>query len=147
MPKLGKALFISLVVAIVVALSGIVYFVVTPQQNEKFTEFYILGSEGKAENYPQQVILGANVDVFIGVVNHEYQPITYRVEITINGVRNKEVDIGTLAHQQKWEGEVNFVAQTPGDKQKVEFWLYKDNEAEPYLQDPLRLYIDVRPPD
>jgi uncharacterized membrane protein len=147
MPKLGKALFISLVVAIVVALSGIVYFVVTPQQNEKFTEFYILGSEGKAENYPQQVILGANVDVFIGVVNHEYQPTTYRVEITIDSVRSKEVDIGTLAHQQKWEQEVSFVAQSPGDRQKVEFWLYRDNQVEPYLHDPLRLYIDVRQPD
>ncbi len=147
MPKLGKALFISLVVAIVVALSGIVYFVVTPQQNEKFTEFYILGSEGKAENYPQQVMLGANVDVIMGVVNHEHQPARYRVEITINGVRSEEVDIGTLAHEQKWEKEISFVAQPPGDKQKVEFWLYKDNKVEPSLQDPLRLYVDIRPSD
>ncbi len=147
MPRLDKVLSISLVVAILAALGSIVYFVTTPQQNEKFTEFYILGPEGKAENYPQQVILGTNVDVIIGVVNHEYQPAMYRIEITIDGVRSKEVDIGTLAHQQKWEGEVNFVAQTPGDKQKVEFWLYRDNEAAPYLQDPLRLYIDVKPPD
>jgi len=147
MPRLNKALSIALVVAIVVALGWLGYLIATPKPGEKFTEFYILGSQGKAENYPQQVIAGANVDVIIGVVNHEYQPTTYRVEITINGVRNKEVDIGTMAHQQKWEGEVNFVAQTPGDKQKVEFWLYRDNEAEPYLQDPLRLYIDVRPPD
>ena len=147
MPKLDKALSIALVVAILAALGSIVYFVTTPQQNEKFSEFYLLGSQGKAENYPQQVIVGANVDVIIGVVNHEYQPTTYYVEITINGVKSKEIDIGTLAHQQKWEGEVNFAAQTPGDKQKVEFWLYRDNEAEPYLQDPLRLYIDVRPPD
>jgi uncharacterized membrane protein len=135
------------VVAILAALGSIVYFVTTPQQNEKFTEFYILGSQGKAENYPQQVIVGDNVDVIIGVVNHEYQPTTYCVEITINGVKSKEIDISTLAHQQKWEKEISFVAQTPGDKQKVEFWLYRDNEAEPYLQDPLRLYIDVRPPD
>jgi uncharacterized membrane protein len=147
MPKLDKALSIALVVAILAALGSIVYFVTTPQQNEKFTEFYILGSQGKAENYPQQVIVGDNVDVIIGVVNHEYQPTTYCVEITINGVKSKEIDISTLAHQQKWEKEISFVAQTPGDKQKVEFWLYRDNEAEPYLQDPLRLYIDVRPPD
>lgn len=147
MPKLDKALSIALVVAILAALGGIVYFAATPQPNEKFTEFYILGPQGKAENYPRQVIAGDDVDVIIGVVNHEYQPATYRVEITINGVRNKEVDIGTLAHEQKWEQEVSFVAQTPGDKQRVEFWLYKDNEVEPYLQDPLRLYIDVRQPD
>jgi len=144
---LNKTLSVFLIIAILAALGGIVYFVATPQQNEKFSEFYVLGLGGKAENYPRQVILGANVDVIIGVVNHEYQPATYRVEITINGVRNKEINVGTLAHQQKWEREVSFVAQSPGDKQKVEFWLYKDNEVEPYLKDPLRLYIDVRQPD
>jgi uncharacterized membrane protein len=147
MPRLDKALSISLVVAIVVALGYLGYLIATPQQNEKFTEFYILGSEGKAENYPQQVILGANVDVIIGVVNHEYQPAAYHVEITINGLRNKEIDIGTLAHEQKWEEEVSFVAQSAGDKQEVDFWLYRDNQVEPYLQDPIRLYIDVRQPD
>ena len=143
MSKLNKALFILLVVA----LGCLVYIIATPNPGEKFTEFYILGPEGKAENYPQQVILGADVNVIIGVVNHEYQPAGYRVEITMNGVRSKEVDIGTLAHQQKWEKEISFVAQPVGEKQKVEFWLYRDNETEPYLQDPLRLYIDIRQPD
>ena len=147
MLKLNKALFILLVVAIVAALGYLGYIIATPNPGEKFTEFYILGPGGKAENYPQQVILGAKVDVIIGVVNHEYRPARYRVEITINGVRSKEVDIGTLAHEQKWEKEISFVAQPPGEKQKVEFWLYRDNETEPYLQDPLRLYIDVRQPD
>lgn len=145
MPRLNKALFISLVVAIVVALGGIVYLTATPQPGEKFSEFYLLGSQGKAEDYPQQVILGTNVGVIIGVVNHEYQPAAYRVEITINGAKSKEVDIGTLAHEQKWEQEISFVAQSAGDKQKVEFWLYKDNQVEPYLQ--LDIDIDVRQPD
>lgn len=147
MPRLNKALFIALAVAIVVALAGIVYLAATPQPGEKFTEFYILDPQGKAEDYPQQVILGASVEVTIGVVNHEYQPAAYRVGITINGVRNKEINVGTLAHEQKWEQEISFVAQSAGDNQKVEFWLYKDNQVEPYLKDPLRLYIDVRQPD
>jgi uncharacterized membrane protein len=147
MTRLNKTLSVFLIIAILGAISCLAYVIATPQQNEKFSEFYILGLGGKAENYPRQVILGANVDVIIGVVNHEYQPAAYRVEITINGVRNKEINVGTLAHQQKWEREVSFVAQSPGDKQKVEFWLYKDNEVEPYLKDPLRLYIDVRQPD
>jgi len=145
MPVFNKALFIALAVAIVLALGGIVYLATTPQPSEKFTEFYLLGSQGKAEDYPQQVILGADVDVIIGVVNHEYQPAAYRVGITINGAKNKEVDIGTLAHEQKWEQAVSFVAPSAGDNQKVEFWLYKDNQLEPYLQ--LDIDIDVRQPD
>lgn len=148
MTRLDKALSISLVVAILAALGWFGYLIATPSPGEKFTEFYILCREGKAENYPQQVTLGANVDVIIGVVNHEHQPATYRVEVTTNDVRIKGVDIGTLAHEQKWEKEISFfVAQSLGDKQKVEFWLYKDNQVEPYLKDPLRLYIDVRQPD
>jgi uncharacterized membrane protein len=147
MPRLDKALSILLAVAILAALGYLGYLIATPNPGEKFTEFYILGPQGKAENYPQQVILGANVDGIIGVVNHEYQPASYDVEITINGVRSKEINVGTLAHQQKWEQEISFVAQPVGDRQKVEFWLYRDNQVEPYLQDPLRLYIDVRQPD
>jgi uncharacterized membrane protein len=147
MLRLDKALFISLVVAILAALGGIAYFAVVHQPSEKFTEFYILNPQGKAENYPWQVMLGADVDVTVGVVNHEYQPAAYRVEITINGARNREINVGTLAHEQKWEQEVSFAAQSAGDNQTVEFWLYKDNQLEPYLKDPLRLYIDVRQPD
>jgi uncharacterized membrane protein len=147
MLRLDKALFIALVVAILAALGGIIYLAATPQPGEKFTEFYILNPQGKAEDYPWQVMLGANVEVTIGVVNHEYQPAAYRVEITINGAMSKEINVGTLAHEQKWEQEVSFVAQSAGDNQTVEFWLYKDNQLEPYLKDPLRLYINVRQPD
>jgi uncharacterized membrane protein len=145
MLKLDKALFIALVVAILAALGGIIYLAVTPQPGEKFTEFYILDSQGKAENYPQQVILGADTEVTVGVVNHEYQPAAYRVAITIDGASSKEIDIGTLAHEQKWQQVVSFAPQAAGDNQAVEFWLYKDKQLEPYRQ--ARLYIDVRQPD
>jgi uncharacterized membrane protein len=140
MLRLDKALFISLVVAILAALGGIIYLAATPQPSEKFTEFYIL-------DYPQQVMLGADVEVIIGVVNHEYQAAAYRVEMatTINGASSKEINVGTLAHEQKWEQAVSFVAQSAGDNQKVEFWLYKDNQPKPYLK--LDIKIDVRQPD
>jgi uncharacterized membrane protein len=140
MLRLDKALFIALAVAILAAIGGIIYLAATPQPGEKFTEFYIL-------DYPQQVMLGADVDITVGVVNHEYQPAAYRLEMatTINSAGSKEINVGTLAHEQKWEQEVSFVAQSAGDNQTVEFWLYKDSGVEPYRQ--LRLYIDVRQPD
>jgi uncharacterized membrane protein len=147
MLRLDKALFIALVVVILAALGGIIYLAAVPQPDEKFTEFYILGSQGKAADYPQQVMPGEEVELTVGVVNHEYQPAAYRVEITINGTSSEEINVGTLAHEQKWERAVSFVAPSAGDNQTVEFWLYKDNQLEPYLEDPLRLYIDVRQPD
>lgn len=141
--KLDRALSISLVVVIVAALGCLGYVIATPKPGEKFTEFYILNIEGKAENYPQQVILGEPVDIVIGVVNREYQPASYRVGITIDGVENSQVDIGTLAHEEKREKRVSFIPQVAGEKRKVEFHLYKNGEDEPYFEDPLHLYIDV----
>ena len=35
-----------------------VYVIVTPKEGEKFTEFYVLGSGGKAEDYPTNLKVG-----------------------------------------------------------------------------------------
>ncbi len=146
MSKLYKALTIFLIVAIVATVGFIIYMVATPQKGEKFTEFYILSSEGKAQDYPKQVILGEPVDILIGVVNHEYQPASYRVEIKVGGIKASEVNIGTLVNGEKWEEIISFTPQFAGERQRVDFYLYKNGEDEPYLKEPLRLYINVIPP-
>jgi len=143
MSNLDKGLSIGLAVAIVAALGCLGYVIANPKQGEKFTEFYILGPEGKAENYPQQVMVGEEAKVILGIVNHEHQPLSYRVEIKINGVKNKEIGTGILAHEEKWEQVVGFTPEEVGVKQKVEFWLYKDDALQPHLEQPLHLYINV----
>ena len=117
----------------------------TPGQGEKFTEFYILNEEGKAADYPRQAISGKSIDIVIGVVNHEYEPASYRVGITIDDVENSQADIGMLVHEEKWEERVSFTTQVAGEKQKVEFYLYKDGGTEPYYKEPLCFYIDITP--
>ena len=142
----NKALTIFLIVAIVATLGFIIYMVATPQKGEKFTEFYILSAEGKAQNYPKQVILGEPVDILIGVVNHEYQPASYQAKIKAGGIEASEVNIGTLANGEKWEKKISFTPQFAGERQRIDFYLYKNGEDEPYLKEPLRLYINVTPP-
>jgi uncharacterized membrane protein len=146
MSKLNKALFVILSVAIVVSLGFIIYIAVTPQQVNKFTEFYILNVDGKAGDYPKQAVAGNPVDVLLGVVNHEYQPADYRVEIQMDSTKVGEMDIGTLAYQQKWEQKVGFIPRVVGQRQIVDFILYKDGGTEPYLKEPLTLHIDVVSP-
>jgi uncharacterized membrane protein len=146
MSKLNKALSIFLIVAIVAALGFIIYLAVTPQESERFTEFYILSSEGNAQDYPKQVILGEPVDLLIGVVNHEYQPASYQARIKIGATDLSEVNIGTLADGEKWEKEITFTPQLAGERQRVDFYLYKNGQDEPYLKEPLTLYIDVVSP-
>ena len=144
MRKLDKALSISLAVAIAVALGCLVYVITAPKQGEKFTEFYILNAEGKAENYPNRLALGEPVELVLGVVNHEYEPTSYRVEIMTEDTQSKEVSVPTLAHEEKWEKAVSFTPYPAGEGQKVEFWLYKNDKVEPYFDDPLHLYIDIK---
>ncbi|HEX76387.1 MAG TPA: DUF1616 domain-containing protein [Dehalococcoidia bacterium] len=143
MSKLEKALSISLVVAIVAGLGCLGYVIATPKQGERFSEFYILGAEGKAQDYPKQVVLGEPVNIFIGVLNHEYQPASYRVKIMVDGIESNEVNVGTLAHEEKWEERVSFIPEVAGEKQRVDFYLYKNGNDEAYFEEPLHLYIDV----
>jgi len=137
-----RMLTITLVVAILGALGLLGYVIATPKAGETFTEFYILGQEGKAADYPKELKVGDEGRVIVGVVNHEGKGISYRVKVVINGKGNAEVGPVVLVHEQKWEGEVSFVPEAAGENQRVEFLLYKDDEVEPCLK--LHLWMDVK---
>ena len=143
MSKLNKALSIFLIVAIAAALGSIIYMAVTPKEGEKFTEFYILSAEGKAQDYPRQAISGEPVEIVLGVINHEYQTASYQVKIELGGIEISQVNIGTLANGEKWEEKISFTPQFAGERQRVDFYIYKNGEEVPYLKEPLRLYVDV----
>jgi uncharacterized membrane protein len=137
-----KVLTIMLVVAILGALGTLGYIIAKPKVGETFTEFYILGPEGKAADYPTELKVGEEGSVTVGIINHEGKEVSYRVEVAIGGDKSTEVGPVTLADEQKWEGEVGFMPEVVGQDQKVEFLLYKDSEVEPYLE-PLQLWVDV----
>jgi uncharacterized membrane protein len=79
--RLDQALTVILAASILIAVVSLVYVIVTPKTGEKFTEFYILGSGGMADDYPRNLIVGQNATIMIGIVNHEYRIINYTVEI------------------------------------------------------------------
>jgi len=141
--RLDKALSVLLAIAILAAIGSLAYIVAIPKPEEKFTEFYILGPEGRAEGYPESAITDEPVYLIVGIINHESQPASYRVEIKIRGETVSQLTIGTLGHDQKWEEIISFTPHTPGEKERVEFYLYRNNETQPYFKDPLHLYLDV----
>ncbi len=141
-----KILIAILLVAIVTAVGYLGYIIANPKPGQEFSEFYILNIEGEAKDYPQQIVLGETADIIIGVVNHEYKPTSYRVDITLDGIEDREIRIDELAHGEMFQEMVSLIPQVVGEEQEVEFWLYKNGELEPYFQDPLRLYIDVIEP-
>lgn len=140
--KWDKALSLVLVVAILGAIGVLGYVLTTPKVEEKFTEFYILGPEGEAADYPTTLSVGEQAVVILGIVNHEQRAVDYRVEIVVSGTKFNEIGLLSLENDQKWENTVVFSPDEPGNDQKVEFLLYRGGQSEIYRT--LYLWIDVK---
>ena len=80
--------------------------------------------------------------MIVGIINREYEPVTYRAEVVIDGVKNNEVGPVTLEHDGEWAEVVSFTPERGGDNQKVEFLLYRQGQSEVYQG--LHLGVDVR---
>ncbi len=141
--KLDKALSVILAVSILGTIAVLIYVVAFPKVGEKFTEFYILGLGGKAIDYPKELTVGESGKVIVGIVNHEQKTTRYRIEVRINGTKKNEVGPVVLDNEGKWENTLSFIPDTVGDNEKVEFFLYKDNDTEPPAEQ-LHLWIDVK---
>ena len=143
--KLDKALTVFLILSILLSVVTLVFVVVSPKEGEHFTEFYILGSEGKADNYSTKYILGENETVIVGIVNHEYRPINYTMEVKLE---NKSLPLQenlryiTLAHNETWEEPVVITPSFEGKNMKLEFLLFNETEKNIPYRD-LHLWIDV----
>lgn len=79
--RLDQALTIILAISILIAAISLVYVVITPKIGEKFTEFYILGSDRIADEYPRNLTVNENASIIIGIANHEYKTINYTIEV------------------------------------------------------------------
>jgi len=79
--RLDRTLTILLAIVIILAAISLVYVVSTPKIGEKFTGFYILGSNEKAETYPKNLTVGENATIILGIINHEYKIINYTIEV------------------------------------------------------------------
>lgn len=139
--RTDKILTIILVISIVASVIMLVYVIVTPKQGEKFTEFYILGTGGKAEGYPTNIASGKTSAVIVGIVNHEYEPVNYTLQVKINEDILKEQQIQT-AHNQTWQQQVNFTPLRAGTSLKLQFLLYRNsNFTQPYRD--THLWVNV----
>ncbi|MEA2032771.1 MAG: DUF1616 domain-containing protein [Euryarchaeota archaeon] len=149
---LDKILTVILIIAIVTASALTIYVIITPKKGEEFTEFYILGEGGNASGYPSRLSAGEGGTVIVGVVNHEYEPVSYlfRAEIENKTIGEREIQ---LAHNETVEFSFIFTFSVSGGekgKKKLDFLLFRQNQNQsesinltaPYRE--LHLWIDVR---
>ena len=139
--NLIKTPSIILVLAILVTIGTLGYVFASPKMGDKFTEFYIMGSEGQTAGYVKELPQGEEGKIVLGIVNQEREVVSYRLEVRIQDVLNNEVEGLTLEHGEKWEGEVSFIPDVTVMVAKLEFLLYKQGQTEAYRM--LRLWIDL----
>jgi len=78
--RTDRILSLVLLVAIIAAIITTAYVIIIPKEGETFTEFFILGDNEKAADYPTTLLTGTNNSMFIGIGNHEYRTVNYTVE-------------------------------------------------------------------
>lgn len=139
--RIDIVLTIVLISMSILTIATIYYTITTPKIGEKFTEFYVLNADRKADNYSTNLILNSPTALLAGVANHEY----YRTNYTINMVMGKEIlatEKLTLNHGDIWEKNITFVPDKVGTDMKLEFLLFKeDNYNTPYRR--LSLWVNV----
>jgi len=136
-----KALNAILMAAIAGAIGMLGYTIAHPPNPERYTEFYLLGLEGKAADYPEELVVGEEARVVVGIINREQVMLSYRLEVRTGGVITGGIEKVTLEPDQKWEEEVTFTPGRIGSRQKVEFLLYSQEQDEFY--ESLYLWVDV----
>jgi len=57
------------------------YIVVTPRTGERFTEYYILGPGGVADDYPTTLSVNRSGHVILGTVNREHRDMDYLMAV------------------------------------------------------------------
>jgi uncharacterized membrane protein len=136
-----KALTYVLFGLLLLCILAVIYIVLNPPMGEKYTEFYILGPEEKAYNYPISLKTGQNGTVVIGVVNKEQEPMEYVLRVRLDNETMQEKDL-LLANGQSYKARFTFTPHTAGDQRKMEFLLYKKGYSTPYRN--LHLWLDVK---
>jgi uncharacterized membrane protein len=79
--RYNRTLSIIVLIGIIAAVGTTIFVIASPKQDEKFTEFYLLGPTGSATGYPEQVVPGKDYSLQISIGNHEYRSVNYTVEV------------------------------------------------------------------
>ncbi len=138
---LDRTISIIIVIILIMGLVGIVYITLNNNEEDKLTEFYLLGENGKANDYPTNLSVNQEGNLTVGVVNQEHSTSSYLLKITQNSSVLKEENI-TLKDGEKLEIPFEFTAGPPGEY-KLEFDLYKLPDTENIYRS-LYLVVNVK---
>ncbi len=142
--RVNRVLYTMLATIVLVGVVAALAIIFIPGPATYFTEFYILGEEGLAENFPRTVKAGEGVTVTIGVTNGEQEAATYHVEVINDGALVGQLDPFHLNTSETVEIPVSIIPIDVSHDSLLEFHLYRNGYSVPYRS--LRLWIEVIAP-
>lgn len=127
-----------LAAVLVASVLAVVAIAISPANpSDPYTEFYLLGANGTATEYPRDLTVGESAPLTVGATNHEHATVSYTVVLTL-GDRTVETRDVTLDPGETWRGEFDVTARRPGTSE-LRVDLYRSADAEPYRR--LRLNV------
>lgn len=141
--KTDKVIAFIFVLSMLASIGSLAYIIGNPKEGEHFTEFYILGNNSTIRDYPTEFVQGEKGTVTVGIINHEYRPMDYTIDVRLENrslpESQKQISLG---NNMSWEEPVTFKPPLKGKNMKLEFLLFNETEKTiPYRN--LNLWINV----
>lgn len=141
--KTDKVIAFIFVLSMLASIGSLAYIIGNPKEGEHFTEFYILGNNSTIGDYPTEFVQGEKGTVTVGIINHEYRPMDYTIDVRLENrslpESQKQISLG---NNMAWEEPVTFTPPLKGKNMKLEFLLFNETEKTiPYRN--LNLWINV----
>lgn len=135
---------IAMAALFVLSLIIVVFLALTPQATtDPYTEFYLLGPDGNASDYPSNLSVGETGTLIVGVVNNEHQSTSYTVRLELQEDRVADREL-TIEDGERWEEEFSITPRSEG-RQRLWVRLYRGHTVGPSAE-PLHelwLWIEV----
>jgi uncharacterized membrane protein len=148
--QLERRIYALVAGTLLIAVLCSTWVLLVPAPDSFMTEFYILGEQGRAEDYPRQTVPGQQIAITAGISNHERAAAGYRIEVWASDRWNAAQRVLlaqqgpiTLAPGQEQRLPISWRTPALGDDQSVELLLFRDGVSAPYRR--LQLWVDVGP--
>jgi uncharacterized membrane protein len=139
----NRVVYIILASTLALVLLTTLSILLLPKPAERFTEFYMLGAEGQAQDYPREVSAGQTVTLTVGISNREGAAAVYRMQVMAEEQVLTQAGPVALENGRTWEQALEFVLPQAGDDQQILLLLEREGQPAPYRS--LRLWINVKP--
>ncbi len=110
---IDKALVIA-TVGLLIASGALAYNIATtPRTGERFTEFYVLGENGMADDYPTNLAVNESGHVILGAINREHRKMDYTMVVrmastNLNSSKELEDKVDSSEENESVNVKINF---------------------------------------